>query len=323
MSVVSSVLRMILRLIIVCLSLMWLPPVAQAASDEAARAIAVIYPDIGEPYRSIFNAIIEGIEDKIRGKVAAYPVSANSTATDLPAELKRRDIKTVIALGRQGLKAIGPLDHSLNMTAAGVLSVPESESQSFAIHSLAPDPALLFGRLKALMPGARRVIVIYDPRQNNWLVRLAKDAAKVYGLELVAKEATDLKTALKLYQETLASSDARQDVLWLPQDSTTVDENAVLPLVLQEAWNQSLLVFSSNVNHVKRGVLFALYPDNLELGRALGAWAVAAGSSASAAGKGVIPLRQVLMAVNTRTATHLGVNLANSPHRFAMVFPEP
>lgn len=315
---------MILRLIVVCLYLMWFAPGAQAASEDAARAIAVIYPDIGEPYRGIFNAIIEGIEDKVRGKVNAYPVSAGSTAADLPAEFKRRDIKTVIALGRQGLKAIGPLDRSLNMTAAGVLSVPESESQSFTIHSLAPDPALLFGRLKSLMPGARRVVVIYDPRQNNWLVRLAREAAKLHGLELVAKEATDLKSALKLYQETLASSDVKQDVLWLPQDSTTVDENAVLPLVLQEAWNQSLLVFSSNVNHVKRGVLFALYPDNLELGRTLGSWAVAASSSASApAGKGVIPLRQVLMAVNTRTATHLGVNLANSPHRFAMVFPEP
>ena len=315
--------KMIQRLII-GLSLLWLPPWIQAAPEDVSRTIAVIYPDIGEPYKRVFNSIIEGIEDGARGHVSAFAVSANMSYADLPAELKRRDIKTVIALGRQGLKVAGGLDRSLNLTAAGVLSVPESEGQAFPIHSLAPDPGLLFGRLKSLMPAAKRVTIIYDPKQNSWLVRLARDAAKVYGLELLAKEATDLKSALRLYQETLGSTDPKQDVLWLPQDSTTVDESAVLPLVLQEAWSQGLLVFSSNVTHVKRGVLFALYPDNLELGRSLGAWAAALASSpAPASGRGVVPLREVLMAVNTRTAMHLGINLANSPHRFAMVFPEP
>jgi putative ABC transport system substrate-binding protein len=313
----------ILRLVI-CIFPMWSPLLVHAAPDEPGRSIAVVYPDIGEPYRGVFNAMIEGIEDKIKGRVDTFAVGPATAPADLASELKRHDIKTVIALGRQGLKSVSGLDRSMNLAAAGVLSVPESEAQNFPIHSLAPDPALLFARLKSLMPSARRITVVYDPRQNSWLIRLARDAARVYGMELLAKEASDLKSALHLYQEALASADPKQDVLWLPQDSTTVDDNAVLPLVLQEAWNQSLVVFSSNVSHVKRGALFALYPDNLELGRILGAWAVVASTPAAVvAAKGVIPLRQVLMAVNTRTAAHLGIALSNSPHRYSMIFPEP
>ena len=136
----------------------------------------------------------------------------------------------------------------------------------------------------------------------------------------MAQDANDLKAAVRLYQELLSSSDARRDALWLPQDSITVDESAVLPLVLREAWNQSLALFSSSVAHVKRGALFSLYPDNVELGRALAATALTASGPPA---RGLYPLKDVLMAVNTRTASHLGINLTASPQRFHLVFPEP
>jgi putative tryptophan/tyrosine transport system substrate-binding protein len=311
----------LIQAMLLWMALSWLPPV-QAASDEPGRSIAVVYPDVGDPYRSVFNAILEGIEDKLHSRVANFAVGTSVNTADLQGELKHRDIRAIVALGRQGLKAVMAASPSVSMAAAGVLSVPESDGQTMLVHSLAPDPALLFARLKGFMPTARRVVVIYDPRQNAWLIKAAREAARSLGLELQAKEASDLKSALHLYQETLSALDARQDVLWLPQDTTTVDENAVLPLVLQEAWDQSLLVFSSNANHVRRGALFSLYPDNRELGRALGTWALSASTGAPSA-KGVQPLRQVLLAVNTRTASHLSISLANFPHRISMVFPEP
>lgn len=302
--------------------LMWQSSWALAAPDDGARGIAVIYPDIGEPYRSVFSTIIDGIEDQAKGRVASYPVGASVNAQELSTDLRRREVRAVIALGRNGLRVASALDRSLGIVAGGVLSVPESEAQSLSVLSLAPDPALLFARLKSLMPGARRVVVVYDPRQNAWLIKLARDAAKVHGLDLVAYEAEDLKTAVRTYQDMLNNADPRRDVLWLPQDSTTVDEATVLPLVLQEAWNRNLAVFSSSVTHVKRGALFSLYPNNAELGRALAGWAMGYLSSGTAF-RGVRPLKEVLVAVNTRTANHLGINLNAQQQRFDMVFPEP
>jgi putative ABC transport system substrate-binding protein len=174
------------------------------------------------------------------------------------------------------------------------------------------------------MPAVRRVFVVYDPRQNAWLVRLAREAARGYGIELVAQEATDLKAAMLLYQENLANADPRRDALWLPQDSVTVDELSVLPFVLQEAWNRSLLVFSSNVTHVKRGVLFSLYPNNVELGRSLAETALGRGAAGGQAARPIVPLKEVMVAVNVRTATHLGLTIgARQQQGFDMVFPEP
>lgn len=302
--------------------MLWQGPLAHAASDDAARAIAVIYPDIGEPYRSVFSTIIGGIEDQTKSRVASFPVGASANTQDLSNELKRRDIRAVIALGRNGLKVATGLDRTLGIVAGGVLSVPEADAQNLSVHSLAPDPALLFAKLKTLMPSARRVIVVYDPRQNTWLIKLAREAAKAQGLELQAFEADDLKTATRQYQDSLSSADPKRDVLWLPQDSTTVDETAVLPLVLQEAWNRNLTVFSSSAAHVKRGALFSLYPNNVELGKALAGWAMGYVSSGTAT-RGVRPLKEVLVAVNTRTANHLGINLNALQQRFDMVFPEP
>jgi putative ABC transport system substrate-binding protein len=180
----------------------------------------------------------------------------------------------------------------------------------------------LFARLKQLVPTIRRVNVVHDPRQNAWLIRLARDAARAQGLELAAHEATDLQGALRLYGQVLTSADPRREALWLVQDSTTVEDSAVLPLALKEAWSRNLAVFSSNVAHVKRGALFSLYPDNVELGRTLAAAAqrLVAGNKQA---EGVLPLRDVRAAVNTRTAAHLGLDISASLSAFDLVFPEP
>ncbi|HEV7913940.1 MAG TPA: ABC transporter substrate binding protein [Albitalea sp.] len=293
---------------------------AVSAADPS-RPIAVVYPEIGEPFRSVFAKIIEGIEEQSRGRVQSFAVGSNANVQELSSELRRQDIRVVIALGRNGLKAASSLDRDIGVVAGGVLSVPESDTRSFAVHSLAPDPALLFGQLKMLMPGVRRVLVVHDPRQNGWLIRRAREAARQHGIELVAQEADDLKAAIRFYQDSFATADAKRDVLWLPQDSTTVDETAVLPLVLQESWNRNLLVFSSSVAHVKRGALFALYPNNVELGRSLAHSALGVVSGASAA-RGVQTLKEVLVAVNVRTASHLGIQLSGRQH-FDLIFPEP
>ena len=293
-----------------------------AAATGSIGPIAVFYPDIGEPYRSVFSKIIEGIEEKAQTKVSSYAVGADFNAQTISGELKRQDVRVVIALGRNGLRAANALNREINVVAGGVVSVPEQEARSSTVLSLAPDPALLFGRLKAVSPKIQRVHVIYDARQNAWLIRLAREAARQHGLELVTQEAPDLKTALTLYQSFFQTADGKRDALWLPQDSATVDESLVLPLVLQESWNRTIPVFSSNVSHVKRGVLFALYPNNLELGRNLAASALGVATGAPSA-RGVLPLRDVLTAFNTRTASHLGISPSLvQQQEFALLFPE-
>jgi len=293
-----------------------------AETNSGGGSIAVIYPESAEPYRSVFSQIIDGIEDKAKSRVVRYVVSSNSNSQDIANELRRQDVKVVIALGRNGLKTAMALNSDLKIVAGGLLSLPEADVRKLTLLSLAPAPSLLFDRLKSLMPEVSRVHVVYDPQNSGWLIRIAKESARAAGLELIAEEASDLSTALVRYQNFLATADPRRDALWLPQDVTTVDEATVLPLILRESWNRNLAVFSSNLSHVKRGALFSLYPDTTQLGRNLAVTALDNLSGSS--NQGQFPLRDVLLAVNLRTASHLGLHFSNRLQQsFSMTFPEP
>ena len=297
------------------------PDALRVAMAEHPGQIAVLFPDLGEPYKSVFAKIIEGVEAEAGGKVSSMPVGSNVSAQDLAATLKRQDIRVVIALGRQGLRAASGLGHEFPVVGGGLVSISEADARNVSVLSLAPDPALLFERLKRFLPDARRVFAVYDPRQNAWLMTLARDAARAQGLELVASEVADLKSAVQTYQELLPRLDPRQDAVWLPQDPTTVEETTVLPLVLEGAWKRGIALFSSSVSHVRRGALFSLYPNNVALGRQL----VSSAQRLAADGTphGVTPLREVLAAVNVRTAAHLGLTAATRQQAFDLVFPEP
>jgi putative ABC transport system substrate-binding protein len=292
--------------------------IAQSSGDGG---IAVIYPDIGEPYRSVFAQIINGIEEKAKGQVTNFAIGPNVDLSELNNSLRRQDTRVVIALGRQGVKVASALEGNFDVVAGGVLMAPDNEIRKLQVNSLSPDPALLFSRLKGMMPRVKRIFTVYDPRQNDWMMTLAKEAALSQGLELVAYQAQDLRSAMYAYQEIIASVDNRQDALWLPQDSTTVEESTVLPMVLKESWESNLAVFSSSFGHVRRGVLFSLYPNNVGLGRHLAGSALGLIASGGGETPGMIPLREVLMAINLRTAKHLGLNTARA-QGFDMAFPE-
>lgn len=293
----------------------------QDGQSGSKGGIAVLYPDIGGPFQSVFGRIIEGIEAQSPGRVLSVPVGANVDAAEISNQLKRSGAKVIIALGRQGMKTAAALD--LPVVVGGVLSVPEADSRNLTGISLTPDPALLFARLKGLLPNVKRVIVVYDPQHNEWLIRLARDAAKAQGLELVAHEAHDLASALRLYDAAFASADGRRDAVWLPQDTTTVDDSTVLPLVLKECWNRNVAFFSSSYLHVKKGALFTLYPNNVELGRTLAVSALGLLSGESRR-RGMVPLREMHTAINLRTASHIGLNISYQQQRsFDYVFPEP
>ena len=296
--------------------------VGKRGGSVSTEAITVIFPDIGEPFRSIFSKIIDGIDEQAKAKIRNIAIPANMEVSELNNMLRRTGTKVVIALSQRGFKMAAGLDRDYSVVIGGVLSVPEPEHNQYTVISLTPDPALLFSQLRNLIPGIKRVLVVYNPSNNDWLIKLARNAAKAQGLELITYEARDLAAAARQYEAAFASADNRFDSLWLPQDGTTVEESTILPLVLKESWNRSVPIFSSNFLHVKKGALFALYPNNSDMGRNLAASAMSM-LAGEAPKRGVVPLKDVLTAFNVRTATHIGLNIGAQRQRsFDSIFPE-
>jgi putative tryptophan/tyrosine transport system substrate-binding protein len=285
----------------------------------APDTITVLFPDIAEPNRSVFTQIIEGIETETKIKVRSIPISDKIDGTELYNQLKKAGTKVVIALGKGGIKISSNFDRDITVIVSGAFPVPDADNSKPLGISLTPDPTILFSSFKELVPTTKRVFVVYDPKNNEWLIKIARAAAKAQGIELIANEARDLASAAKLYDTIFTSADSKTDAVWLPNDSTTVDEATILPLVLKESWNRNIPIFSSSFIHAKKGALFSVLPDNVELGRTLAnsAMNILAGDVSK---KGVVPLRQVQTALNTRAAQHIGLNI--NARNFKFIFPE-
>ncbi|WP_422993142.1 hypothetical protein [Undibacterium sp. Di24W] len=291
------------------------------AQSQSSPTIRTFYPDIGEPYKSIFAKIMDGIDERLPKPSLRIAISTESNSTNFP-NLRESRPSMVIALGRAGLKAAMTLEGPVEIIGGGVISPSDADSKITLLQSLAPDPGLLFARLRQLQPNGKRIYVVYSAVNSGWLMRFADAAARTQGFELKGLEASDLRSAMQRYQELWIDFNST-DALWLPQDPITSEESTIVPTVLKEAWNRNGILFSSNLAHVRRGALFALFPNNIALGQRLGSAALAHLTTPANAPRGIVPLRELFASLNTRTASHLGIEYAPKLHgNFDLLLPE-
>lgn len=289
----------------------------------ATPALAVVYPEVREPYQGVFLEIVRGMEEELGAPVTHYRLSDQqiSTAT-LIAQMKTEGIDVVVTLGRAGYAAAKDISGALPVVVGAVLLPPGEEHQGLSGISLTPAAEILFTRFKELVPNAREVMVIYDPERHGEEIARAQEAAEAQGLTLHAWPATELRQAAEIYRQVLLAIKDDSVAIWLPPDNVAMDEQALLPLVLREAWDKRFAVFSSSLDHVRKGALFSLYPDNVGLGRSLARLARDRAQGQAPQSAIIEPLREVRMAVNLRTAHHLGLRLDRAAMgKFGLTFP--
>ncbi|WP_427501210.1 ABC transporter substrate-binding protein [Methylomonas sp. MED-D] len=312
------------RLIFTLLLAVFLSAMAGIARADTPT-VAIVYPDVREPYRSVFLEIARGMEEELGKPVGHYLLNdRDSTAADrLIGALKNDRIDVVVTLGRAGLAVAKPLSAAFPVVIGATMIRPDEVPQGLAGISLTPAPEAMFDHLKKLVPDIKKVTVIYDPRQTAWEIEHAERAAKERDLILTAQPTGNLRDSSDLFRQILLEIKDNSIALWLPRENAAMDEQSLLPEVLREAWEKNFVVFSSNLDHVRKGALFSLYPDNFGMGRSLASLAL---QQARPDGKfeSVKLLRDLLVAVNLRTAEHLGLRFSSQTRReFAMVFPTP
>ena len=301
--------------------LLWLVLALPGTVMAQSAPVVILFPEVREPYRSVFLKITEGIVDGLKVPSTQYVVGEAEDIVALGQRLRSEQAKVVVALGRVGLLAVQSFPPELQVVLGAALIPRESGSASGI--SLTPSPEVMFGWLRELSTDVKRVTVVYNQRRDEWIIAKAREAAKQHGLVLNALPAENIREAAEQYRNFFGQLKDGSEALWLPQDAGILDENALLPTVLKEAWEKNLVVFSSNPEHVKKGVLFSLYPDNLGLGRSLAAL-VQERLQAPGESPRILPLGDLLIAVNSRTAEHLGLKLSSQDkRRFNLIFPSP
>lgn len=299
---------MIQRWVLALLSYFFvLLPASVLSSD--APVTGVIYPDIREPFRGVFMSIARGVSDELGSGAQLRAVADLDSAEDLRHWIDDNGIRSVVALGSRG-QALSDELGTVPVILGAVHMAPDLQERHHYGITLSPDPTLLFEHLKTLAPAVKRVTVVYHRERDHWTIERARASAARLGLELNAIPVDKLQEAVSAYRTLIGRQDSRTDALWLSQDSAVLDEQAVLPMILKEAWDRRLIVFSSNPSHVRRGILFALYPDNYRMGRSLGKMADSINKrprNGAVMEPGMEFLRDLSMAFNVRTAGHLGI----------------
>lgn len=278
--------------------------------------IAVLYPETSGGYKQVFNNMVTGVEQHSNVDVISMELPKRPDVKAINDWLLNNKVDSVIALGSTSYAIVPELHGGIPVTVGALVMSPDGYSGI----SLAGDPALFMEHLQTLAPGIKRVYVIYSEKDSGWLVKIAAEAARKLDIKLIAQQVETTKQGMQQYDEVLQEVNGATDAIWIPLD-TIVPDKIILPKLLKTAWDRKIVVFSNNPLHAKKGVLFALFPDHKNMGFDLGKLALEQIGTQHPQ-QVLLPARNLKLAVNKRTASHLGFSYSkNQQRQFDIIFP--
>ena len=302
---------------------------AENNTNSSPQKIAIFYPQAKEPYNSIYQSIIAGTIEAANKKdkeliIKRFIIEKNFNSQDIAIELEKENITKVIVLGRSGWRlakqlAQITLDEKSKKfhVVSGALPIRPNGISGI---SLITDPNDLFQYLIQIAPNVKNIHVAYSEK-NRWLIELAKSAAEQKGLTLNLQQVDNTAEAIQFYKQIFKTQVSSKDAIWLPFDRVSSHDKITLPLILEKAWTQEVVVFSSKPSHAKRGALFSTYPDNFAMGEHL--FTMVHELEQQPNQKNFAALKSTLLAVNLRTAAHLGLKYSSEQQQsFKLTFPQ-
>ncbi len=284
--------------------------------NKALTNIAVLYPTVSQQYSHMFNQLIAGINSVPGYRFISYRVNQNTTEEDVKKWGHSLNIKGYIALGQTTYKLAENLAADVPIIGGGMVATPPNISGI----SLSGDPEAFFRHLQLIAPNIDRVFFVHSQKNNGWLTQRARKISKKYNIEFIPLVVENFKQASFQYKIVLKSVQKKTDAIWIPLDNVA-PLNILLPEILQVAWDKQITVFSNNLLHVRRGALFALYPDSYKQGRRLVALLQRYLDRPNSPPY-LYPTVDFKIGVNIKTATHLNMRYSREMiKKFDKVFP--
>lgn len=283
----------------------------------AEDSVVVLYPKVSEPYKQIFKQITNGIKSQFQQQnIELKELEKSENNTRLTSWIANKNPQMIIALGKRGYQFTRTIGKGKTVVIGALPIKPNGISGV----SLIADPKVLFEALQTLAPQIKQVNVVYS-KNSEWLIQLAEKHGQTLGLNINKVKVNDIKSAAREYEKLLVDIDVTTEAIWLPLDPLTANEQVILPNLLEKSWKQNFILFSSKPAHAKRGALFSMFPNHFELGQQLAIMVESMHKTQKKAG--VQPQQSTNLAVNMRTASHLGLEYNNQQKKsFYMTFPK-
>jgi len=273
----------------------------RAWGAQPPRRFTLLYPELPDPERSVFHLIRDGIAAKVAragGVLTEHALVATVSEDWMSSTIAADRPDVLITLGRTATLLAQQVRPSMPWLAGATeLPVP---TPGVAGISLVVNPDRFIATLNEVAPHINRVALVMEPKRFGWLRAPMERAARARSKQVIIYEASTVAEAGTHYLDILRYGNPMTDSLWLLEQGQFVTADT-LPRIIEEAWANEFLVFSSVLQHASEGSLFALYLDPATLGGRLGQLAVATEGRGAPMAFDDAPSR----AINLRTARHL------------------
>lgn len=291
-----------------------LPAVSNAANDIK---VAIVESRHLKAYDSAKLGFSEAMERRGFGvEFVEFPLDGDPfMPSDLARFVDSAGATTVLALGTDAAKAVKEAD----LKAPSIFSMVSEPGQSGLLNDTGDGGTPMtgvcldvpireqFNSLLAVVPKVKRIGVIYNPEESQFIVDEAQTTANMMNLGLatypVYSEA-EVSTALSALRPKI-------DALWLVSDRIVLTTQS-LQYVFLFAFQTNLPLMGLSDHFVKMGALFAVGPDYMDVGRQSGEMAAQMLSGRSAYELPVASPRKVMLSLNLRTAEIIGLRIPDS-----------
>jgi putative ABC transport system substrate-binding protein len=265
-----------------------------------------------------YDLALKGFDEAIKRKgyeaeFATYVVGTDvGSSEELDAKLVDGGSDMILALGTDAAKMVkgchGGIPSVFSMVSepgqSGLLNSGRDGGTPMTGVCLDVPVEDQFVSLIDVVPKARRIGVIYNPQESQFLVDEARSAANRMNLGLVTYP-IDSEAEVP---EGLTVLRPKIDALWLVSDRTVLTTES-LQFVFLYAFQTNLPLMGLSEHFVKMGALFAVGPDYSDVGRQSGEFAAQILAGRDPEELPVASPRKVLLSLNLRTAEIIGLDI--------------
>ncbi len=234
-------------------------------SEASPQEILVVQNHKIKPYSDAFSGFKALVNNRFSG--VDYTFRNSNGAVEYLSGSKP---DLVLAIGMDALQKVKvfstvPIVYLMVLNPSVIVS--ESRNATGVSMTLSPEKQL--AAIHRVLPLARRIGLLYDPKKSGSFVRRAQNASKEFKIDLLAKEVNQSR----FVPTALESMKGAIDALWMIPDTTVVTPDTSELMMLFSLENK-VPVCTFSTKYLEVGALMSLDINASDMGRQAGVLAV-------------------------------------------------
>ncbi len=255
----------------------------------------------------IYEQAFEGFQNIYKGETRRYDLQGNLRESEkVIRKIREQPPDLIVAIG---LLAATVAKENFRETPIVFCAVVDPERFSLIGDNLTgitlnvPVTETL-SQIRNILPEARKLGVLYDPRKSRLIIEQAENLGKTLGFSMIPQKVSS-ELALP---DAMRSVLHKSDLLWIIPDSTIITPNSIDYIFLNTSEEHiPIITFSEDL--LKKGALAAFSPDYVSIGEQAGHLVLSILSGKSPGTIPIQPADKTRLIINQKIAKKMGLNL--------------